>query len=51
MSAKRKLNVAFFNGALIVAALFGLAAQSLGAFAVVLAVLVIASFYTGDMRR
>ena len=50
MSAKRKLNVAFFNGALIIAVLFGLSAQSLGVFVVVLAVLVIASFYTGDMR-
>ena len=50
MSAKRKLNFAYFNGALAVAALFGFAAQSLAVFAVVLAVLVIASFYLGVIR-
>lgn len=51
IGARHKLNVAFVNGALIVAALAGLVFQSWVVFAVVAVVLVGAAIYCGDIRR
>jgi hypothetical protein len=51
IGARHKLNVAFVNGALIVAALAGLVFRSWTVFIVVGVVLVGAAFYCGDIRR
>ena len=49
MGARGKLNVAYFNGCLLLAAA-GLAAQSWAAFALTLAVTVFANVYVGHIR-
>ena len=51
MTARHKLNVAFVNGALIVAGVVGLAFQSWLVFLVVAVVLVVGALYTGDVRQ
>lgn len=50
MGARHKLNTAHVNGALIVAGLFGLVFGSLLVFLVVLAVLIVGSLHSGDIR-
>jgi F0F1-type ATP synthase assembly protein I len=50
MSARRKLNAAFFNGSLIVAALVGWLFGSWTVFALILVVLVIGNFVAGEIR-
>jgi hypothetical protein len=50
MSARRKLNAAFFNGSIIVAAVIGLLFESWTAFAVVLALLLVGSLLAGEIR-
>ena len=50
MGAKRKLNSAYFHGALGVAALVGAAAGSWPVFWLASAVLVATSIYSGDIR-
>ena len=50
MSARRKLNAAFFNGSIIVAAVVGLLFGSWAAFALVLALLLVGSLLAGDIR-
>ena len=50
MSARNKLNVAYFNGCLLVAALFGLTAKHWSVFWAALAVTVGCGVYTGDIR-
>ena len=50
MSARNKLNGAYFNGALLIAAAFGAAAQSWGVFVVSLAGILFAMFLAGDIR-
>jgi len=51
MSAKRKLNSAHFCGALLTAGLAGGITGSWTVFAVAFAALLIAGFYSGDLRR
>ena len=50
MSARKKLNIAFVNGSLVVAAAIGLLAGSWPVFWVALAVLLGANIYRGDIR-
>jgi len=50
MSARRKLNVAFFFGSALLAALIGFALQSLAAFCASLVVLIVLNLYAGDIR-
>ena len=51
MGAKSKLNALHLQGALIVAALIGLAADSFGFFVLTLAGLLAAGVAAGDLRR
>ena len=51
MGAKQKLNSANVVGALVVAAFIGGAFGSWTMFTIAAAVLVVAAFYTGDIRR
>lgn len=51
MSAKRKLNVAYSSGSLLIAGLLGCAADSFIVFLVALAALVAGAFYLGEIRR
>jgi hypothetical protein len=51
MGAKQKLNSIHATSAFVVAALVGGAAQSWGVFAVVLAVLLLAGYHGGAIRR
>jgi ABC-type antimicrobial peptide transport system permease subunit len=50
MSARRKLNVAFVNGSLVVAAAVGLLAGSWPVFWIALVMLLVANIYRGDIR-
>ena len=50
MSARRKLNGAFFNGSLIVAALVGLLFGSWTMFALTFAALLIGNLLLGEIR-
>lgn len=50
MSAREKLNVAFFNGSLLVAGLAGLATRSWEAFAGTLAGMLLLHIATGRIR-
>ena len=50
MSAKRKLNVAYFYGSVLIAALIGFATGSISVFVVVLAALLAAHLYSGEIR-
>ena len=50
MSARAKLNVAYFNGCLLASAVIGLVAQSWGAFLAVLAVAVACGVCGGEIR-
>lgn len=50
MSARKKLNQAYVNGALVIAAVVGLATQSWTAFVLATAFLVVAALYAGDIR-
>jgi ABC-type Co2+ transport system permease subunit len=51
LSARKKLNVAFINGALVVAALIGIVFRSWTVFLIVAVVLVIGAIYGGDVRQ
>ncbi|MEQ8785614.1 MAG: hypothetical protein RIC55_04925 [Pirellulaceae bacterium] len=51
MSARHKLNVAFVNGALIVAGVVGMAFRSWLVFLIVAVVLVVGAIYAGDVRQ
>lgn len=50
MSARNKLNVAYFNGCLFVSVLFGLAAQSWTIFWIAIAVTAGCGVYSGEIR-
>jgi len=50
MGARQKLNRAFFNGSLVVAALVGLATESWLAFALVLGVLLASNLICNEIR-
>ena len=50
MNARRKLNVAFANGAFVIAALAGLATQSWVVFLVALALALALNVYVGSIR-
>ena len=50
MGARQKLNVAFVNGALIVAAVAGVVFKSWAVFVVTAAVLIAGAVYGGDVR-
>ena len=50
MSARRKLNVGFFNGSLIVAAFVGWLFRSWTMFAITFAVLLIGNLLLGEIR-
>jgi hypothetical protein len=49
-NARTKLNVAYFNGSLLVASLFGLVAGSWAVFMAALAVLIACGVYGGEIR-
>jgi hypothetical protein len=49
-NARTKLNVAYFNGCLLVAALFGLVAESWAVFLAALAVLIGCGIYCDEIR-
>lgn len=51
MSAKAKLNTAYFHGAVVIAGLIGWVAGSWIVFLIALCVLLVARFYAGDIRR
>ncbi len=50
MGARQKLNVAYVNGGLLVAAILGVASQSWAVFLASLAVLIGGSVYLGEIR-
>ena len=50
MNARRKLNAAFINGAILLGATFGIATQSLIVAICVFALLVGMGCYSGDIR-
>jgi hypothetical protein len=51
MSAKQKLNAAYFLGAALTAGLIGLLVGSWTVFGVALAALLVANCHAGDLRR
>ena len=51
LSAKHKLNAAYLNGALLIAAVFGIAAESLTVFLLVAALLIASSLHDGSIRK
>ena len=51
MSAKHKLNAAYVNGALIIAAIAGMATGSVGVFLLVAIVLIIGGMQDGSIRK
>jgi hypothetical protein len=51
VSAKHKLNAAYFLGALLIAGLLGAITGSWIVFALALAGVLIAAYHSGDMRR
>lgn len=50
MSARKKLNSAYFTGSLILSAAFGLMAQSWLVFFILLVLSLVANFYEGNIR-
>ncbi len=50
MGARQKLNAAYLNGGLLIAAFIGIAAESWSLFLLVLVVSVVSSCYSGDIR-
>ena len=50
MTARKKLNVAFINGSVLLAGLIGYVCQSWIAFALALVLLLGMSIYAGDVR-
>jgi hypothetical protein len=50
LAARQKLNIAFINGALIVAAVAGFVAKSWTVFVVAAVALVMGAIYCGDVR-
>ncbi len=50
MNARKKLNVAYLNGCLLVAGIVGIVAGSWPVFVVALAVVALVSIYTGNIR-
>ena len=50
MNARSKLNLAFLNGSLVVAAVIGLLTGSWAVFILVLAILLAGNFLRGDIR-
>ena len=50
MGARNKLNVAAINGAIIIAAVVGVAIGSWGVFWIVLIVLIVGDLYAGGIR-
>ena len=50
MGARQKLNVAYFNGCLILAAVVGASAESGVVFLLALITLVMGSYASGDIR-
>jgi hypothetical protein len=51
VSAKHKLNAAYFQGALLVAGVLGIWTESIAVFAIVLVGLLVASALSGAIRR
>lgn len=51
MGAKQKLNSANVIGAFVIAAIMGAAFDSVAAFVAAAVILIVASMYTGDIRR
>ena len=51
MSAKHKLNAAYLNGALLIAAVSGIAAESFIVFLLVAALLIVGSLHDGSIRK
>jgi hypothetical protein len=51
MGAKKKLNVAYVNGSLLIAGLAGLAAASWVVFVTVFAISVALNWYAGNIRQ
>ncbi len=50
MGARQKLNTAYFNGGLLIAAIVGIAAGSWWVFFLVLILTVAGSIYSGNIR-
>jgi len=50
MNARNKLNVAYFNGCMLIAGVIGLALQSVPIFAVALGVLLLGNLFAGTIR-
>jgi hypothetical protein len=50
MSARTKLNLAFFHGALLVSGVIGMGSESWAVFFVVMAALLGGGWYVGDLR-
>jgi len=50
MSARHKLNTAYFQGAVVLAGVVGFATASWKIFFLTLAVLIVGSIYGGDIR-
>jgi hypothetical protein len=50
MGARQKLNAAYLNGGLLIAALVGIATESWSLFLLVLIISVVSSCYSGDIR-
>lgn len=50
MGARQKLNQAYFNGAIIVALVFGLVSQSWTVFLLTLVISAAMSLYAGEIR-
>ena len=51
LSAKHKLNAAYLNGALLIAAVSGIAAESFIVFLLVAALLIVGSLHDGSIRK
>ena len=51
MSAKQKLNAAYFLGAVLTAGLLGAVTGSWAVFGVALAAVLVAGYHAGDFRR
>ena len=50
MGARQKLNAAYLNGGLLIAAFIGIAAESWSIFLLVLVISIISACYSGDIR-
>jgi hypothetical protein len=51
MSARKKLNSAYFAGSLVMSGAFGLMAEAWWVFALVLGILLAFHYYEGNIRR